>query len=92
MSDSLVLDWAAIHTLAAWQAWKYSSSIESAGTSTLVVTPAGETPMAPGGSKLETFDDRADVAVALPLTSLCQHPARVDTHAAAMTIPHCRGR
>ncbi|SOJ56735.1 hypothetical protein MSIMFB_04210 [Mycobacterium simulans] len=91
MSDSLVLCWVTIHSLAAWQAWKYCSSVESAGTSTLVVTPAGETPMAPGGSKLATLDDRADEEAALPLTSLCEQPVTVDKHAAAMTIPHCRG-
>src|SRR6478735_9773275 len=40
--------WLSIHTLAAWQAWPYCDSVASAGTSTLVVTPPGETPMAPG--------------------------------------------
>jgi hypothetical protein len=52
-----------IHTLAAWQAWKYCSSVESAGTSTLVVTPAGERPIAPGGAEpvvLVLPDGRAD--------------------------------
>ncbi len=37
-----------IHSLAAWQAWKYSSSVESAGAFTDVVTPAAETPITGG--------------------------------------------
>lgn len=57
--------WASIHTLAAWQAWKYSSSVESAGTSTLVVTPAGEMPTAPGGSEPAWLDDCAGDVVAV---------------------------
>src|SRR6478735_7442732 len=40
--------WLSIHTLAAWQACPYCDSVASAGTSTLVVTPPGETPIAPG--------------------------------------------
>src|SRR5215217_6251720 len=40
--------WLSIHTLAAWQAWPYCSSVASAGTSTLVVTPPGDTSTAPG--------------------------------------------
>src|SRR3954447_8729820 len=40
--------WPSIHTLAAWQACPYCDSVASAGTSTLVVTPPGETPTAPG--------------------------------------------
>jgi hypothetical protein len=40
--------WVCIHTVAAWQAWKYSSSVECAGTSILVVTPAGDLETTPG--------------------------------------------
>ena len=41
---------ACIHVVAAWQAWKYSSSVDRAGTLIVVVTPAGETPTTPGGA------------------------------------------
>src|SRR6478672_1347430 len=40
--------WPSIHTLAAWQACPYCDSVASAGTSTRVVTPPGDTPTAPG--------------------------------------------
>src|SRR4029079_2954708 len=61
--------WLSIHTLAAWQAWPYCDSVASAGTSTLVVTPPGETPTAPGwadsegrgGSSLVDVGGEADV-------------------------------
>src|SRR5262245_8139344 len=42
--------WPSIHTFAAWQACPYCDSVASAGTSTFVVTPPGETPMAPGSA------------------------------------------
>src|SRR6476469_6622325 len=42
--------WLSIHTLAAWQACPYCDSVASDGTSTLVVTPPGETPIAPGSA------------------------------------------
>ena len=37
-------DCCSIHSRAALQAWKYSSSVDSASASTEVVTPPGETP------------------------------------------------
>ena len=66
------LPWASIHTFAAWQAWKYSSSVDSAGTSTRVVTPPGETPMAPAGSELGAVDGCADEDVVLPPCRHCR--------------------
>jgi hypothetical protein len=33
------------------QAWKYSSSVDSAGAPTAVVTPPGEVPTSPGGAE-----------------------------------------
>ena len=41
--------WPSIHTLAAWQACPYWDSVASAGTSTLVVTPPGDTATESGG-------------------------------------------
>ena len=83
------MGWASIQTRAAWQAWKYSSSVDSAGTSTLVVTPAGEMPMAPGGNGPGAPDGRADDAAvglaALPLWPPDEHPATANKPAATTT-------
>ena len=60
----------AIHCRAARQAWKYSSSVDSAGASTDVVTPFGETPTAPDPegwlSDADGFGDACDDDVGPP--------------------------
>ena len=94
-SDAPVLGWASIHIFAAWQAWKYSSSVESAGTSTLVVTPAGERPMAPGGAEVGPLgmpDGRADEGAILPFGAAWEQPVTANKPVATMTAPHSRGR
>jgi hypothetical protein len=97
-SDAPVLGWASIHTFAAWQAWKYSSSVEFAGTSTLVVTPAGDRPMAPAGADvapLRADEDGADDDVGLTLPASWEQPAVADRPSnptARRTVPHSRGR
>jgi hypothetical protein len=85
---------ASIQTFAAWQAWKYSSSVESAGTSTLVVTPPGETPTAPGGAEAGPRgmpDGRADDDVTLPLGAPFEHPVTANKNAATTTATRCPG-
>jgi hypothetical protein len=48
---------AAIHVVAAWQARKYSSSVDSAGAPTAVVTPAGDFSTAPGAASCVANED-----------------------------------
>jgi hypothetical protein len=91
-SDPPVLGCASIQTFAAWQAWKYSSSVESAGTSTLVVTPPGERPTAPGGAEVAPrgmSDGRADDELTLPPGDPFEHPVTATKNAAARTTPRC---
>lgn len=87
------MGWASIQSRAAWQAWKYSSSVDSAGTSTLVVTPVGEMPMAPGGNGPGRPDGRADGAddaavglAALPLWPPNEQPTTTNKPAATTTL------
>jgi hypothetical protein len=87
-SDPPVLGCASIHTFAAWQAWKYSSSVESAGTSTLVVTPPGETPTAPGGAEVAP-DGRGDDELTFPSGEPLEHPATATKNATTRTAPRC---
>lgn len=81
-----------IHTFAAWQAWKYSSSVDSAGASTLVVTPPGEIPMAPGGGELVDVDGRGDECVGLSPPSLCEQAATAVRPAATTSSAQRGGR
>lgn len=81
---------ASIHAFAAWQAWKYCSSVASAGTSTRVVTPAGESPTAPGGAAPEPVglaggrDDGPAGPGRVPGWMLWEQPASADVTARAV--------
>ncbi len=91
-SDPPALGCASIQTFAAWQAWKYSSSVESAGTSTLVVTPPGERPTAPGAAEAGPRgipDGRADDDVTVPLGAPFEHPVTANKSAVTATATRC---
>jgi hypothetical protein len=76
---------------AAWQAWKYSSSVEYEGTLILVVTPAGEiatTPRAAAAAVVTVLDGEVDAVGAF--VSVAEQPIIADA-ARTATVPHVRG-
>ena len=63
--------------------------------SILVVTPAGDSPTAPGGAEVGPLgmpDGRADEAVGLPLGAPGEHPESANKPVAPTTAPHSRDR
>ena len=84
--------WPCIHVFAAWQAWKYSSSVECEGTLILVVTPAGEIATTPGaGAAVGTVLDGVLDTVGANV-SVAEQPVIADAAARTATVPHVRGR
>jgi hypothetical protein len=85
--------WPCIHVFAAWQAWKYSSSVEYEGTLILVVTPAGEiatTPGAAAAAVVTVLDGEVDAVGAF--VPVAEQPIVADAAARTATVPHVRGR
>ena len=85
--------WPCIHVFAAWQAWKYSSSVEYEGTLILVVTPAGEiatTRGAAAAAVVTVLDGVVDAVGAN--VSAAEQPVVADAAARTATVPHVRGR
>ena len=63
--------------------------------STLVVTPVGDRPMAPGGAELGPLgmpDGRVDEEAVVPLWAPCEHPVTVHNPVATTTTPHTRSQ
>src|ERR1700722_19625325 len=85
--------WPSIQVFAAWQAWKYSSSVEYDGTLTLVVTPAGEIATTPGAAAaaVVTVLDGVLDTVGADL-SAAEQPVIADVAARTATVPHIRER
>jgi hypothetical protein len=85
--------WPCIDVFAAWQAWKYSSSVEYEGTLILVVTPAGEiatTPGAAAAAVVTVLDGEVDAVGAF--VPVAEQPIVADAAARTATVPHVRGR
>ena len=85
--------WPCIHVFAAWQAWKYSSSVEYEGTLILVVTPAGEiatTPGAAAAAVVTVLDGEVDTVE--DFVPVEEQPAIADAAARTAAVPDIRGR
>ena len=85
--------WPCIHVFAAWQAWKYCSSVEYEGTLILVVTPAGEiatTPGAAAAAVVAVLDGEVDTVG--DLVPVAEQPAIADAAARTAAVPDIRGR
>ena len=85
--------WPCIHVFAAWQAWKYSSSVEYEGTLILVVTPAGEIATTPGAAAaaiVAVLDGVVDAVGAF--VPVAEQPIVADAAVRTATVPHVRGR
>ena len=77
-----------IHVFAAWQAWKYSSSVDCAGASTRVVTPLEDTPGRATGEGCETVGGAAPCGgVGAP----AEQPAVTDIAVKTAAVPHIKG-
>jgi hypothetical protein len=81
--------WPCIHVFAAWQAWKYSSSVEYEGALILVVTPAGEIATRPGAAAaaVVTVLD-GEVGAVGAFVPVAEQPIVART----ATVPHVRGQ
>ena len=73
--------------------------MESAGTSILVVTPAGESPTALGGAELGPLgmsagraDEGAEEDPVVLVRAPSEHPVAADKPLASTTAPHSKGR
>jgi hypothetical protein len=85
--------WPCIHIVAAWQAWKYSSSVDRAGKLILVVTPAGEIETTPGSTVAAGFKVLGGVTgVSGPFSRSAEQPVIGETAVNTTTVPHTRGR
>lgn len=85
--------WPCIHVFAAWQAWKYSSSVEYEGTLILVVTPAGEIAMTPGAAAAAVVTVLGGVVDAVgAFVPAAEQPVIANAAARTATVLHVRGR